>query len=203
LGPSPDVIVAQSTVNNNLSAGAAQSDVGGRGQSHASFHYLLSDPAFHVENSSKSWEILVQIANAAGSVAELVGVGARWVGMTVAARAAGARAAGAVAARGAAEANVVYRSVTAAGQVQYVGITNNLARRAAEHLAGRGIQVEKVLGGLSRGDARAVEQALIEIHGLGKNGGTLLNRINSIAPSNPAYAQQVQRGYELLQSIGY
>jgi len=112
------------------------------------------------------------------------------------------------AARGAAPAveagaNVVYRSVTAAGQVQYVGITNNLARRAAEHLASKGIQIEKVLGGLGRSDARAVEQALVEIHGLGKNGGTLLNRINSISPSNPAYAQQVQRGYELLQSIGY
>ena len=36
---------------------------------------------------------------------------------------------------------------------------------------------------LSRSDARAVEQALIEIHGLQKNGGTLMN--------------------ELLKSIGY
>jgi hypothetical protein len=70
-------------------------------------------------------------------------------------------------------------------------------------LASRGIRIEKVLGGLSRSDARAVEQALIEIHGLGKNGGTLLNRINSIAPTNPVYAQQVQRGYELLKTIGY
>jgi hypothetical protein len=59
------------------------------------------------------------------------------------------------------------------------------------------------MGGLSRSDARAVEQALIEVHGLGRNGGTLLNRINSIAPSNPAYADQVRRGYELLQTIGY
>jgi hypothetical protein len=100
-------------------------------------------------------------------------------------------------------ANVVYRSVNAAGQVQYVGITNNLARRAAEHLASKGIQIEKLMGGLSRADARAVEQALIEVHGLGKSGGTLLNRINSIALSNPAHAAQVQRGYELLQSIGY
>jgi len=58
------------------------------------------------------------------------------------------------------------------------------------HLATKGIQVEKILGRLSRGDARAVEQALIEIHGLGKNGGTLLNKINSVAASNPAYAQQ-------------
>ena len=97
----------------------------------------------------------------------------------------------------------MYRSVNGTGQTQYVGITNDLARRAAEHLASKGIQVEKVLGGLSRSDARAVEQALIEIDGLGKNGGTLLNRINSISPSNPAYAEQVQRGHEILKSIGY
>lgn len=57
--------------------------------------------------------------------------------------------------------------------------------------------------GLTRSDARAVEQALIEIHGLGKNGGTLLNKINSISSTNSAYASQLQRGYELLKSIGY
>lgn len=59
------------------------------------------------------------------------------------------------------------------------------------------------MGGLSRTDARAVEQALIEINGLGRNGATLLNRINSIATSNPAYTDQLRRGYELLQTIGY
>jgi len=106
----------------------------------------------------------------------------------------------AVAAKGA---TTVYRSVGAAGEVNYVGITNNLARRAAEHLRGSGIQVEKLMGGLSRTDARAVEQTLIEIHGLGRNGGTLLNRINSISTTNPAYAGQLRRGYELLQTIGY
>jgi len=100
-------------------------------------------------------------------------------------------------------ATIVYRSVNAAGEVQYVGITNNLARRAAEHLRGSGIQIEKVMGGLSRSDARAVEQVLIETHGLGKNGGTLLNRINSISSSNPTYVDQVKRGHELLQAIGY
>ncbi|MCI0571578.1 MAG: Hint domain-containing protein, partial [Myxococcaceae bacterium] len=99
--------------------------------------------------------------------------------------------------------NVVYRSVDAAGNVQYVGITNDLARRSAEHLRTKGILVEKVLGGLSRADARSVEQALIEIHKLGKDGGTLLNRINSIAKSNPKYAEALKRGYELLKKIGY
>lgn len=99
--------------------------------------------------------------------------------------------------------NVVYRSVDAAGSVNYVGITNNLARRSAEHLRTKGIQIEKLMGNLSRSDARAVEQALIEIHGLGKHGGTLLNKINSISPNNPVYASQLARGHALLKSIGY
>ncbi len=97
----------------------------------------------------------------------------------------------------------VYRSVDEAGRVQYVGITNKLARRQAEHLRARGMHIEKLLGGLSRSDARAVEQALIEIHGLAKKGGSLLNKINSIATTNPEYARLLERGYKLLQSVGY
>jgi hypothetical protein len=91
----------------------------------------------------------------------------------------------------------------AAEQVQYVGITDHFARRAAFHLRTNGINVEKLVGNLSREDARAVEQALIEIHGLSKHGGTLMNRINSIARSNPKYAAALRRGLELLESIGY
>jgi RHS repeat-associated protein len=98
--------------------------------------------------------------------------------------------------------NVVYHSIED-GVTQYVGITNNFARREAAHLAQKGIKIEPLMQGVSRSDARAVEQALIEIHGLGKNGGTLINKINSIATSNPAYSSQLKRGYELLQSIGY
>jgi hypothetical protein len=97
----------------------------------------------------------------------------------------------------------VYRSINAAKQIQYAGITNNIARRAVEHLAQRGFEIEKLIGDLSRSDARAVEQALIEIHGLGKDGGALLNRINSIAKSNPIYAKALRRGYEPPRSIGY
>ncbi|MFC1597738.1 hypothetical protein ACFL5Q_07365, partial [Planctomycetota bacterium] len=97
----------------------------------------------------------------------------------------------------------VYRSVGADGSVQYVGITNNMARRSAEHLRTNGFQIEKVMGNLSRSDALAVEQVLIETHQLGKNGGTLLNRINSISRTNPAYADQLRRGRELLKWIGY
>lgn len=97
----------------------------------------------------------------------------------------------------------VYRSLNSTKQVQYVGITNEVARRYAEHLRQSGFRIQKLLGGLSRDDARAVEQALIEMHGLAKNGGTLLNRINGISRSNPRYAAMVRRGRELLESIGY
>jgi hypothetical protein len=84
-----------------------------------------------------------------------------------------------------------------------VGITNEIARRAAEHLRLNGIRINKLMGNLTREDARAVEQVLIEIHGLSKTGGTLMNRINSIAHSNPAYAAALRRGLELLESVGY
>jgi hypothetical protein len=100
-------------------------------------------------------------------------------------------------------AHSVYFSVNAQGKVQYAGITNDIARRAAEQFRQKGFKIEELLGNLSREDARAVEQALIEIHGLTKNGGTLLNRINSIARSNPRYANMLRRGRELLESIGY
>jgi hypothetical protein len=98
----------------------------------------------------------------------------------------------------------VYRSINPVTQeVQYVGITDDLARRELEHMRERGFFVDKVIGGLSRIDARAVEQALIETHGLGKNGGTLLNKINSIAKTNPDLAQLLQKGYDLLKAAEY
>jgi RHS repeat-associated protein len=101
--------------------------------------------------------------------------------------------------------NLVYRSVDATGAVKYVGITNNLERRAAQHLGKKGIAIDAIpgLSNLSRADARAVEQVLIEKHGLMKDGGTLINKINSIAESNPAYASALKRGAELLNQAGY
>ena len=59
-----------------------------------------------------------------------------------------------------------WTSVGSTGKVTYAGITNNVARRSAEQLASKGIEIEPLITGLSRSDARAVEQALIEIHGL-------------------------------------
>jgi RHS repeat-associated protein len=99
--------------------------------------------------------------------------------------------------------NFVYLSKNADGVTQYVGITNDIARRQAEHLASKGIQIEPLFTNLSRYDARAVEQALIEIHRLSKNGGTLINMINSISKNNPIYSEAIKRGYELLELIGY
>ena len=76
---------------------------------------------------------------------------------------------------------------------------------AAEQLTEKGIEIRAVPGlqNLSRADARAVEQVLIETYGLGKNGGTLLNKINSISPNNPAYVDALKRGLEILRQAGY
>jgi hypothetical protein len=98
----------------------------------------------------------------------------------------------------------VYTSTKLAGDVDYVGITNNAARRGAEHLAEKGITINEIPGltSLSRADARAVEQVLIESNG-GPGGGQLLNKINSIAESNTAYGQSIQRGCQLLAAVSY
>jgi filamentous hemagglutinin len=112
---------------------------------------------------------------------------------------------GGYASRGVGGNTSVYRSANAAGETQYVGITKNIEQRAAAHLREKGIGIAEIPGlkRLSRADARAVEQVLIEHHGLGKNGGTLLNKINSIAETNPAYGAALERGAELLQGAGY
>lgn len=90
-------------------------------------------------------------------------------------------------------------SIVKDGEVVYVGITSNLARRAAEH----GEVLTEIVGALTRNQARGVEQALIEHYGLAKNGGTLLNKINSIARSSGLYEPAVAFGQQLLHSIGY
>jgi RHS repeat-associated protein len=96
--------------------------------------------------------------------------------------------------------NAVYRYVEN-GVTKYIGITNDLARRASEHLYRNGFRIEPIQGlqNLSRFDARAVEQVLIEHYGL----PSILNKINSISPNNPIYSEAIQRGYEILRSIGF
>ena len=95
------------------------------------------------------------------------------------------------------------------GQIIYIGITNNFARRAAQHLKGKHKlviqEIDEGLTTLSRSDAKAVEQVLIEIFGLGGKAGQtgkLLNRINSISEKNKVYAESLKRGKKILESLG-
>lgn len=100
--------------------------------------------------------------------------------------------------------NVVYQAVDEAGRVIYVGITNNLTTRAAQQLATKGIRISQIRGltDLTRSDARAVEQVLIETYGRSAGGGSLMNKINSISKNNPIYEQSIARGKVLLQESG-
>lgn len=96
------------------------------------------------------------------------------------------------------------------GKVIYVGITNNYARRALQHLRGpHKLKINPMsdsLQKLTRSDARAVEQVLIEYFGLGgKRGqtGQLLNRINSISENNKMYGEALKKGKQLLEKAGF
>lgn len=98
----------------------------------------------------------------------------------------------------------VYRSInTETKAVQYIGQTGRFGKRAVEQ-AGRFV-IERIpgLSSLTKGEARSVEQVLIEFHKLGKNGGSLLNKINSIARKNPIYARSMREGAEILRKVGY
>lgn len=93
------------------------------------------------------------------------------------------------------------------GVTRYVGITDDILRRGAEHFRQRGLVIEEFEGlqSLTRTDARAVEQVLINYHGLGSKGGTLLNKINSISKvrNQTAYERALVRGTELLRRANY
>lgn len=99
----------------------------------------------------------------------------------------------------------VYSSAAENGTVQYVGIADNLEARSAAHLSQKGIEIDEIPGlqNISRSDARAVDQVLMEYNGLGKGGGSLINKINSISTANPIYAESLARGSALLKTVGY
>ncbi|MDE6013694.1 MAG: hypothetical protein K2G50_01970, partial [Anaeroplasmataceae bacterium] len=78
----------------------------------------------------------------------------------------------------------LYLSVTD----DYVGITNDFARRSIEHLRQNERQIRQIIEGVSKDSARILEQSVIEHVGRQCMGtGTLLNIRNSISPSNPLY----------------
>ena len=85
--------------------------------------------------------------------------------------------------------NSVYYGLDAEGHVRYVGITERLPQiRFQEHLHSHTskalLDFNTIDGatGLSRIQARIIEQNLINTYQLGKNGGQLYNKINSISP---------------------
>jgi hypothetical protein len=87
--------------------------------------------------------------------------------------------------------HLVYQGFDKAGIVKYVGITGrDAAVRFGEHLgsgtAKSSLRYEVIPGAinLSKAGARTLEQKVINQFGLGKNGGQLLNEMNSIAPKN-------------------
>src|SRR5437588_9217489 len=79
----------------------------------------------------------------------------------------------------------------------YVGITKNIAAREIAH----GERLVAIAKDLTRTEARGVEQAIIEKMGLAKNGGTLTNKINSVARGNPIYNDAATFGRRLLKSL--
>ena len=88
--------------------------------------------------------------------------------------------------------------------VTYVGRTNNISRRTAEHAIGkRGIIPQEVANKLTLKQARGLEQALINKYGMIKNGGTLLNKINSISINNPMYQKAVKWGVKYISKIAH
>ena len=52
---------------------------------------------------------------------------------------------------------------------------------------GRNKEVKEYVPGVDREGARFVEQAVIDTFGIGKKGGILSNKINSIGVKNPIY----------------
>ena len=83
----------------------------------------------------------------------------------------------------------VYQGFDAAEDVRYVGITErDPSVRFDEHLNSNSqkssLNFESIDGanGLSKTEARILEQTIINQYGLGKNGGQLYNKINSIDP---------------------
>jgi RHS repeat-associated protein len=89
-----------------------------------------------------------------------------------------------------------------ASRPSYVGITKNYANRATQHRrVGRTIQPTTVRN-VSRFDAHAVEQAMINKHRLQRNGGSLANKVNSVSRRDVLYRVYVWRGNQILRKHG-
>ena len=89
----------------------------------------------------------------------------------------------------------IYYGLLHNGERVYVGITNDVVRRAAEH--GLRFEVRRITEFLlTRGEARAIEQALIVRNPF------FQNIRNSISPSHPWYDDAVAWGEAWLRANG-
>ena len=86
--------------------------------------------------------------------------------------------------------NSIYRSsCLKTNQVQYIGRTNDFKKRRKEHFRRNGMIIHQIpeLVNLRLKEARVIEQSLIDLYFLEKNGGSLKNAINSIKPTKKLY----------------
>ena len=83
------------------------------------------------------------------------------------------------------------------GEAAYCGVTCDLVRRFAEHGSRFDALEQLNTSSLTRGEARAIEQALIE-----RNPG-FENIRHSISPTHPWYQDAVNWGEWWLRSKGY
>ncbi len=92
---------------------------------------------------------------------------------------------------------VVYLGVNGRGE-RYVGITMDIARRRGEQLR-NGLTINEIPGltNLTYFAAKGVEQVMIQRNGL----SNLVNKINSIAVSNPLYQSAVGVGQKIVDSL--
>jgi hypothetical protein len=90
----------------------------------------------------------------------------------------------------------VYRGLDDAGQEIYVGITSDLARRQAQ--PGARFDLDPITSSpVTRGQARAIEQAMMDRHPF------FVNKINSISPDQSYYGQAVAWGEAWLKANGF
>ncbi len=130
-----------------------------------------------------------------GYMASLEGAGA---GMAIGAIAAGASIAAVdVIEKTEERNNFVYVLKDSAGVVQYVGRTNNLARRKAAHEANparAGMSIVVLQSGLTLKEARALEQAAMIYYHTKNTANRMNNQINSIAYKKWSEYKAIARG---------
>jgi hypothetical protein len=101
----------------------------------------------------------------------------------------------------AAQESVTAYQIIKDGKVAYVGITNNIARRSAEH--GEVLQTVATLPSRSHAAKRELwSKRLLSIMGSKKTGGALSNKMNSISPARLGFREAVALGMQVLHSVG-